>query len=51
MTAIWHKNGYVTIPGTQAHIDASMERDSSHCMTARPGINRRLCFLSEDTSR
>jgi hypothetical protein len=34
MTAIWHKNGYVTIPVEQSHIDQSMQRNSSHCMTA-----------------
>jgi hypothetical protein len=31
---IWHRNGYVCIPVTQEHIDQSMERSSSHCMTS-----------------
>ena len=34
MTTIWDRNGYITIPVTQEHIDASLARDSSHCMTA-----------------
>lgn len=32
--SIWHKNGYVCIPVTQEHIEESITRDSSHCMTA-----------------
>ena len=34
MTTIWDRNGYITIPVTQEHIDASLARNSSHCMTA-----------------
>ena len=34
MTTIWDKNGHISIPVTQEHIDASMARSSSHCMTA-----------------
>jgi hypothetical protein len=34
MSSIWHKNGWVVIPVTQECIDESLERDSSHCMTA-----------------
>jgi hypothetical protein len=32
--SIWHKNGYIVIPVTRSHIDQSMQRNSSHCMTA-----------------
>jgi hypothetical protein len=28
------KNGYVVIAGTREDIDQSMQRNSSHCMTA-----------------
>jgi hypothetical protein len=31
---LWEKNGYVAVPVTQEHIDRSLERNSSHCMTA-----------------
>jgi hypothetical protein len=31
---MWDKGGYVVIPVEQPHIDESMERNSSHCMTA-----------------
>ena len=34
MTTIWDRNGYITISVTQEHIDASLARNSSHCMTA-----------------
>ena len=34
MTTIWDQAGYITIPVTQEHIDQSMARNSSHCMTA-----------------
>jgi hypothetical protein len=34
MTNMWGRGGYVIIPVEQAHIDHSMERNSSHCMTA-----------------
>src|SRR5262249_53981373 len=34
MTTIWDRNGYITIPVTQEHIDASLARNSSYCMTA-----------------
>ena len=34
MSTIWDRNGYITIPVTQEHIDASLARNSSHCMTA-----------------
>ena len=34
MTTIWDRAGYITIPVTQEHIDQSMARNSSHCMTA-----------------
>ena len=33
MTTIWDRNGCITIPVTQEH-NASLARDSSHCMTA-----------------
>jgi hypothetical protein len=33
MTTIWDKNGFIRIPVEQRHIDQSMERNSSHCMT------------------
>jgi hypothetical protein len=34
MTTIWDRNGYITMPVTREHIEASMARHSSHCMTA-----------------
>jgi hypothetical protein len=32
--SVWDKGGYVVIPVEQQHIDESLERNSSHCMTA-----------------
>jgi hypothetical protein len=34
MTTIWDRKGYITVPVTQAHIEAWLERNSFHCMTA-----------------
>ena len=34
MSSIWDRNGWISIEVTQEHIDASLERNSSHCMTA-----------------
>jgi hypothetical protein len=34
MPSVWNRNGYIRIAVEQEHIDESMERNSSHCMTA-----------------
>jgi hypothetical protein len=36
MSSIWSGDGWIVIPVTQAHIDESMERNSSHCKGSIP---------------